>query len=119
MKAGDTFETTRSGTLEVLAYHDSRRVRVRFLETGYTMTTTAQNVRTGKVLDRKMMLDKNLASLNKEKAPKYSIELNTGETFEGRTYQELAEQANVSVDLIKSVATNRIKSPTIISFTRL
>lgn len=119
MKRGDTFETTRSGTLVVVAYHDSRRVQVLFPATGYTSTVTAQQVRLGNVLDRTAMMNKHKAALEEKAAPRYLIELNGGEVFEGRTYKELAEKANVSVDLIKSVATGRVKSPTVISFIRL
>ncbi|MGL5581057.1 MAG: hypothetical protein ACRDCE_08860 [Cetobacterium sp.] len=118
MKRGDTFETTRSGTVMVVDYHNSRRVYVVFPATGYTTTATAQQVRLGNVLDRTVLLNKHQAVLEEKNKMRYSITLKDGITVEGRTYKELSEKTNLSISTIKDVAIGRTNSKTILSFTR-
>lgn len=107
IKAGDVFKTTRSSICVVLEYIDSRKVMVKFIETGYTTTVSAQQVRNGNVLDRRLMLTNNKAKLDEKKKPKYKLELNNGTFFFGKSYRELSEKSNVSLDALKSYACGR------------
>jgi hypothetical protein len=55
MDKGDIYQTNNYGKLEVLEYLDSRNVRVRFLDTGFETTSTAQNIRKGQYIRDKYM----------------------------------------------------------------
>ncbi len=47
-----TKHQTKSGVLEVVAYHDWRNVEVKFIKTGYVTTARADTIRRGTVKDR-------------------------------------------------------------------
>ena len=51
IQVGEIYETNNFGTLEVIEYVTSSKVRVRFLATGYERYTTYQHIRNGQVKD--------------------------------------------------------------------
>lgn len=52
MKSGDKFDTKSFGTVEVIEYRGAFDVDVRFLDTGFIVTTNAGNVRNGSIKDK-------------------------------------------------------------------
>ena len=52
MRVGDVYETNRCGSLEVIKFVNSREVTVRFVSTGFTITTVSASVRNGTVNDK-------------------------------------------------------------------
>lgn len=48
---GSIFESNNCGQFEIVNYVSSKEVLVRFLKTGYTITTQASHIRRGKVKD--------------------------------------------------------------------
>ncbi|CAM0108522.1 HNH endonuclease [Vibrio phage PS15B-6] len=52
MKAGDIYETKAHGTLEIMEYRGAFDVSVRFIDTGYEVTTSAGNIRQGCIKDK-------------------------------------------------------------------
>lgn len=51
LKVGMVFESNKCGKYEIVAYHKSRFVEVRFFNTGYIATATSGNVRRGSIKD--------------------------------------------------------------------
>ncbi|MGL5964460.1 MAG: hypothetical protein ACRCZ2_08730 [Fusobacteriaceae bacterium] len=112
IEVGMTFETTRSGLIEVIAYKGSRNVDVRFLDSGNKKSVTAQNIRTGMVLDKEAIKKANKGKLVSKKV-KYAMVLRNGETYFGKTYNDLSAASGIAVDTIKSVASFRFVSRTV------
>lgn len=52
MNIGDTFESNNCGRMEVVSNEGAAKYKVRFLETGTEVITTATNIRKGAVKDR-------------------------------------------------------------------
>ena len=51
IKVGEIYETNNYGTLEVIQYVNSKKVRVRFIDTGHERYTTSGRIRTGMLKD--------------------------------------------------------------------
>ena len=49
---GKTFESTSYGTFKIISYNGCDDVQVRFVDTGYTVSTTISNITRGNVRDR-------------------------------------------------------------------
>lgn len=52
MTVGTTFQTNRSGKIEIMEYKNAHEVVVQFLDSGNLKTVRAHNIRTGNVFDR-------------------------------------------------------------------
>ena len=49
---GKTFESTSYGTFKIISYNGCDDVQVRFVDTGYTVSTTISHITRGNVRDR-------------------------------------------------------------------
>mgnify|MGYP003680000329 CR=1 FL=1 len=56
MQPGTEHSAMRSGTLVIVEYIDSKNVRVKFLDTGYEIVTTASKIRHGDVRDHRSII---------------------------------------------------------------
>lgn len=108
---------TRDGDLEILEYISTGFVIVRFIDTGFITHTRMSQIRRGSVKDRLLSELKRRKELSSKL--KYLVTLHDGSVFEARTYNEVAQRAGVSQDMVASVSTRGQRSSIIKSIEKV
>jgi hypothetical protein len=100
IEVGNVFKTNASGKLEILYITNSKKVEVKFTDTGYMTTTSAGNIRLGKVLDKLHPRVYGVGYIGESKLKRYtSVNSNIDNVWRGmlrRCYCEKQQSRNPS-----------------------
>lgn len=105
---GQDFETNRYGKVRVVGYCNAHRVFVVFHNTGYFTCVKMQHLKKGSIMDRKQLLKDFMEKHGRK--PRYLVEMADGSLIEKRTLQEIADYAEMSIHMVRSVHCGRARS---------
>ena len=97
--AQNTVHRVKDGLLEVTEYHDSTRIDVRFIESGFRTTARAQHIANGEVKDHTLPTKKELIKQRAEKnrtRPRFLVTTSEGKELLFNNTAQIAEMYNVS-----------------------